>query len=68
MLVQWRNDFSVEPSLALGNQRARAGSTPLVVLYPPVGSKPGDGHNGLYLATAQWEPDVFRFLAQALAR
>ena len=34
----------------------------------PVGSKPGDGHNGLYLATSQWEPDVFRFLAQALAR
>jgi carboxymethylenebutenolidase len=68
MLVQWRNDFSIEASLALGQVRGGAGQAPLVVLYPPVGSKPGDGHNGLYLATAQWEPDVFRFLAQALAR
>ena len=68
MLVQWRNDFSIEPSVALGEVRGSGGRVPLVILYPPVGSKPGDGHNGLYLATAQWEPDVFRFLAEALAR
>ena len=68
MLVQWRNDLSIEPSLALGEERRSAGGAPVVVLYPPVGSKPGDGHNGLYLATAQWEPDVFRFLTQVLAR
>lgn len=68
MLVQWRNDFSIDASLALGEVRGSAGRPPVVVLYPPVGSKPGDGHNGLYLATSEWEPDVFRFLAQALAR
>ena len=68
MLVQWRNDISIEPSLALREVRGSDGRTPVVVLYPPVGSTPGDGHNGLYLATARWEPDVFRFLGQALAR
>ena len=68
MLVQWRNDFSIEPSIALGEVRGSSGRPPVVVLYPPTGSKPGDGHNGIYLAAAQWEPDVFRFLGQALAR
>ncbi len=27
-----------------------------------VGRSADDGHNGFYLATAQWEPDVLRFL------
>ena len=40
MLVQWRNDFSTEPSLALGEERQRTGGPPLVVLYPPIGSLP----------------------------
>ena len=67
LLVQWRNDFSIAPSLALGEERQRPGGPPTVVLYPPIGSKPGDGHDGLYRATAQWEPDVFRFLAESVA-
>jgi len=68
MLVQWANDFSTEASTALGSVRERAGPPPVVVLYPAVGSTPEDGHSGLYLAIAQWEPDVFRFLEQALLR
>jgi len=67
MLVQWANDFSTEPSTALGAVR-RAGPAPVVAIYPPVGSSPEDGHGGLYLAMDQWQPDVFRFLEQALAR
>jgi len=65
MLVQWANDYGTEVSIALGAVRERAGPPPVVVLYPAVGSTPEDGHSGLYLAQAQWEPDVFRFLEQA---
>ena len=68
MLVQWANDFSTEPSTALGAVKERAGSPPVVVIYPAVGSSPEDGHGGLYLAIEQWQPDVFRFLEQALRR
>jgi dienelactone hydrolase len=66
LLVQWANDFSTEPSTALGAIRDRPGPPPVVVIYPPVGSSPEDGHGGLYLAVQQWQPDVFRFLEQAV--
>jgi dienelactone hydrolase len=68
LLVQWANDFSTEASTALGSERERPGPPPVVALYPAVGSSPEDGHNGLYLAMSQWEPDVFRFLEQAVLR
>ena len=67
LLVQWSNDFSTEPSLVLGKQVERGGPARIALLYPPVGSSPDEGHNGLYLATTQWEPDVFRFLAESVA-
>ena len=67
MLVQWANDFGTGASTALGAVRNRPGPPPVVVLYPAVGSTPEDGHSGLYLAVSQWEPDVFRFLEQALS-
>ncbi len=68
MLVQWANDFGTEASTALGAVRDRPGPPPVLVLYPAVGTTPEDGHSGLYLAVSQWEPDVFRFLEQALQR
>jgi len=68
LLVQWRNDFGIEASLALGSEPTSAGPPPRVLLYPPVGSTPEDGHGGLYLDMDQWQPDVFRFLADALSR
>jgi len=67
MLVQWANDYGTEASTALGAVQRRQGPPPVVVLYPAVGSTPEDGHSGLYLAVSQWEPDVFRFLEQALS-
>ena len=68
LLVQWSNDFSTEPSTALGGE-TRPGVPPRrALIYPPVGSTPEDGHGGLYLAMGQWEPDVFQFLEQALSR
>ena len=68
LLVQWANDFSTEASTALGALRERAGVSPVVVIYPAVGSRPEDGHGGLYVAIDQWQPDVFRFVEQALNR
>ena len=68
MLIQWANDFSTESSTALGAVLERPGPSPVVALYPALGSSPEDGHSGLYLAVPQWEPDVFRFLDQALLR
>jgi dienelactone hydrolase len=68
LLVQWANDFSTEPSTALGAVQERAGAPPVVATYPAVGSSPEEGHGGLYLAVDQWQPDVFRFLDRALQR
>jgi dienelactone hydrolase len=68
LLVQWSNDFSTEPSLALGQQTGPGNPPRRVLLYPPLGSSPEQGHNGLYLATSRWEPDVFAFLDDALSR
>ncbi len=67
LLVQWSNDFSTEPSMALAEESGVGGHARTALIYPAVGTSPEEGHNGLYFATAQWEPDVFRFLAGALA-
>jgi hypothetical protein len=66
--VQWRNDFTIDSSLALGAEATSAGSPPRVLLYPPVGSTREDGHSGLYLAMDQWEADVLLFVHDALTR
>jgi dienelactone hydrolase len=68
LLVQWRNDFTIDSSLALGAEATSAGYPPRVLLYPPVGSTREDGHSGLYLAMDQWEPDVLAFVHDALTR
>jgi len=65
LLVQWTNDFDTEPSIALGKDRRPAGPVRAAIIYPPVGASREEGHDGLYLAVADWEPDVFRFLEEA---
>lgn len=67
LLVQWSNDFSTDPSTALARESGVGGHSRTALIYPAVGTSLDEGHNGLYLATAHWEPDVFRFLAGALA-
>lgn len=68
MLVQWANDFSTAPSIALDEELARWDRPHLLAVYPPVGRTPEDGHAGLYLRVADWEPDVLRFLEEAAPR
>ncbi|MGZ6071792.1 MAG: alpha/beta hydrolase family protein [Myxococcaceae bacterium] len=67
LLVQWSNDFDTEPSIALSKELGPGGPVRVAIIYPPVGSSREEGHDGLYLAVTAWEPDVFRFLAEAVS-
>jgi carboxymethylenebutenolidase len=68
MLIQAANDYSTAPSQALANKLERLHKPHLLKIYPPVGQTSEDGHNFLYLATPQWEDDVFRFLDEHVKR
>jgi pimeloyl-ACP methyl ester carboxylesterase len=68
LLVQWSNDFSTEPGLALGKEAGPGNPPPRVLLYPALGSAPEQGHDGVYLAMDEWERDVLDFLDGALSR
>jgi dienelactone hydrolase len=65
MLVHARNDFSVDPAIALEPVLARRNPVSRVLIYPPVGSGPDDGHVFCALGADQWSPDVDRFLGAA---
>ena len=62
MLIQAANDYSTAPSYALIDELERLHKSHLMKIYPSLGRTSEDGHNFLYLATPQWEPDVFEFL------
>jgi dienelactone hydrolase len=66
MLIQASNDYSTTPGVVLAAELARLRKPHLLKIYPPVGHSTDDGHNLLYLAIPQWEPDVFRFLDEHL--
>lgn len=68
MLIQAANDYSTAPSRELANELRRLHKSYVLKIYPPVGSTADDGHNFVYLAMPQWEPDVFRFLDEHVAR
>jgi dienelactone hydrolase len=62
MLIQAANDYSTAASYALARELERLHKPHLLKIYPPVGRTSEDGHNFLYLAVQEWEPDVFGFL------
>ncbi len=62
MLVQAANDFDTAPSTEIAAELDRLRKPHLLKIYPAVGKTSDDGHNLLYLAIPEWEPDVFRFL------
>jgi carboxymethylenebutenolidase len=66
MLIQAANDYSTAPSYALTDELERLHKPHLMKIYPSVGRTSEDGHNFLYLAIPQWEPDVFGFLDEYL--
>jgi carboxymethylenebutenolidase len=68
MLIQAANDYSTAPSYALAQELERLHKPHVLKIYPPVGRTSEDGHNFLYLAIPQWEPDVFGFLDEHVKR
>lgn len=68
MLIQAANDYSTTPSYALAHELERLHKPHVLKIYPPVGKTSDDGHNFLYLAIPQWEPDVFGFLDEHVKR
>jgi carboxymethylenebutenolidase len=68
MLIQAANDYSTAPSYALAQELERLHKPHVLKIYPPVGRTSEDGHNFLYLAIPQWEPDLFGFLDEHVKR
>jgi carboxymethylenebutenolidase len=68
MLIHAANDYSTAAGTALGAELDRLHKPHLLKIYPPVGQSTDDGHNLLYLAIPQWEPDVFKFLDDNVGR
>jgi dipeptidyl aminopeptidase/acylaminoacyl peptidase len=62
MLIQAANDYSTAPSYALAKELERLHKPYLLKIYPPVGKTSEEGHNILYLAMPELEPDLFGFL------
>jgi len=68
MLVHAANDFDTTSSTDIAAELDRLHKRHLLKIYPAVGKTSEDGHNLLYLATPEWEPDVFQFLEANLKR
>lgn len=68
MLTHAANDYDTTPGTALAAELDRLHKPHLLKIYPPVGQSADEGHNFLYLAIPQWEPDVFKFLDEYLRR
>jgi hypothetical protein len=52
----------------MAGRMSRLKTLHLLKIYPPVGQTSDDGHNCLYLAIPEWEPDVFKFLDEYVKR
>jgi carboxymethylenebutenolidase len=68
MLIQAANDYSTAPSRDLADGLRRLHKCYVLKIYPPVGRRPEDGHNLLYLAIHRWEDGVFEFLDEHVKR
>ena len=62
MLIHAANDFDTTPGRAIAGELDRLHKPHLLKIYPALGKSTDDGHNLLYLAIPEWEPDVFQFL------
>jgi len=62
MLIYAANDYDTSPGTDIAAELERLHKPHLLKIYPAVGKTSDDGHNLLYLAVPEWEPDVFQFL------
>jgi dienelactone hydrolase len=62
MLIHAANDYDTTPGTAIAAELERLHKPHVLKIYPAIGKSSDDGHNLLYLAIPEWEPDVFQFL------
>jgi len=62
MLIHAANDYDTTPGSVIAAELDRLHKPHLLKIYPALGKSSDDGHNLLYLAIPDWEPDVFQFL------
>ena len=62
------NDYSVAPGKALDARLQQLGKPHRLIIYPPIGRTPDDGHAFPLLCVTIWEPDVFAFLDEHMRR
>jgi hypothetical protein len=62
MLIHAANDYDTTPGTAVAAELERLHKPHVLKIYPALGKSTDDGHNLLYLAIPEWEPDVFHFL------
>jgi carboxymethylenebutenolidase len=62
MLVYAANDFDTALGTDIAAELDRLHKPHLLKIYPAIGKTSEDGHNLLYLATPDWEPEIFQFL------
>jgi len=62
MLIHAANDYDTTPGIAISAELDRLHKGHVLKIYPALGKSSDDGHNLLYLAIPEWEPDVFQFL------
>ena len=68
MLLHAANDYDTMPGTEIAGELDRLHKPHLLKIYPAVGKTSDDGHNLLYLAIPEWEPDVFGFLDEHVRR
>jgi dienelactone hydrolase len=62
MLIHAANDYDTTPGTVIAAELERLHKPHVLKIYPALGKSSDDGHNLLYLAIPEWEPDVFQFL------
>jgi len=68
MLIYAANDYDTSPGTDIAAELERHHKPHLLRIYPAVGRTSEDGHNLLYFAIPEWEPDVFQFLDASVKR
>jgi dienelactone hydrolase len=62
MLIHAANDYDTTAGTEIAAELDRLHKPHRLKIYAAVGKTSDDGHNLLYLAMPEWEPDVFQFL------
>jgi carboxymethylenebutenolidase len=66
LLSQAENDYDLSPSRALSQELERLGKPHKLLIFPPFGTTPADGHGFCTRGGEIWAPEVFSFLSKTL--